>query len=482
MTMIKKISAVSHLTLVLMVLSVALESAEGHESHSLTAKRRPNFVIIMADDLGYSDLGCYGCQDFETPAIDTLARHGIRFTDGYVSHPYCSPSRAGLLSGKYQQSVGHECNPAYDESNSAIGIDTSTTLLPARLEAADYRTALIGKWHLGAGKPFRPAVRGFSDFYGFLGGGHDYFKTDPQGKNYNSPIWRDHQPTSDTLTYLTDDLTTEAEHFIASHRNQPFCLLLMYNAPHAPDQVTKDYLQRVASIQHPGRRRYAALVQGVDAGVNRIVNKLAALSLTKDTLVIFLSDNGGRRGVSDNRPLRGNKGWLHEGGIRVPMIASMPGTLAEGTVFREPVLAIDWLPTALQMAGIEIPQGCDGVDLMPFLNGHRNAPPHSTLFWRVSGGAGYAVRQGDWKLVHDIGMPQPALYNLSNDLGEDHDLSESEPDRLAKIQQTYATWNASLESPRWNDAHVNNTESERAKALQTGTRQYPMPWVTPQKR
>ena len=470
------------LTLTWMLFGLGLESAHGSENDSSSNNRKPNFVIIMADDLGYSDLSCYGCQDFETPAIDALARHGIRFTDGYVSHPYCSPSRAGLLSGKYQQSVGHECNPPYDESNSEIGIDTNTILLPSHLQDAGYRTALIGKWHLGAGQPFRPAARGFTDFYGFLGGGHDYFKTDPKGKNYNSPIWRNHQPTSDKLTYLTDDLTTEAERFIESNQNQPFCLLLMYNAPHAPDQVTENYLQRVASIQHPGRRRYAALVQGIDTGVDRIVNRLKSLSLTKNTLIVFLSDNGGRRGVSDNRPLRGNKGWLHEGGIRVPMIFSMPGTLPEGAVYRQPVMAIDTLPTAMRMAGINIPQECDGVDLLPFLKSNPEETPHPILFWRVAGGEGYAVRKGYWKLVHDIGMPKPSLYDLNNDLGENLDLSESEPEVLAEIQQAYATWDASLESPRWNDAHVNNTKSERSKASQSGTRQFPMPWVNSQKQ
>lgn len=467
--------------LILFFLGGCLESAQGRETDLAPANRKPNIVVIMADDLGYSDLGCYGCQDFETPAIDALARGGVRFTDGYVSHPYCSPSRAGFLSGRYQQSVGHECNPPYDESNSKIGIDINTTLLPARLQDAGYRTALIGKWHLGAGKPFRPVTRGFTDFYGFLGGGHDYFKTDPQGKNYNSPIWRNHQPTADTLTYLTDDLTAEAERFVKSNQDHPFCLLLMYNAPHSPDQVTDEYLQRVASIKHPGRRRYAALVQGVDAGVNRIVNQLNSLSLTKNTLVIFLSDNGGRRGVSDNRPLRGNKGWLHEGGIRVPMIFSMPGTLPEGTVYRQPVMAIDLLPTALHMAGVAIPNTCDGIDLLPFLTSKRDAPPHPMLYWRVSGGEGFAVRKGDWKLVQDIGMPKPELYNLSNDLGENHDLSGSEPETLAQIQQAYATWNAALETPRWSDGHINNTQSERIKAIQSESRQFPMPWVNAKK-
>ena len=189
--------------------------------------RRPNLIVIMVDDMGYRDASCYGCIDFTTPNIDALAESGVRMTEGYVSHPYCSPSRAGLMSGRYQQRFGHEHNPPYLEDNNEIGIDKATRLLPDILKEQGYATGLVGKWHLGAGKPFRPAVRGFTEFYGFLGGGHHYFKVDPEGKGYNSPLWRDHAPVADKPTYLTDDLTKEAEAFIDRHKNKPFCLLLM---------------------------------------------------------------------------------------------------------------------------------------------------------------------------------------------------------------------------------------------------------------
>jgi len=212
-------------------------TAPADHSHAQDA-RRPNVVVIMADDMGYRDASCYGCVDFETPYIDALAAAGVRCTDGYVSHPYCSPSRAGLLTGRYQQGFGHEHNPPYDEDNEVIGIDVETQLLPDVLREAGYATGLIGKWHVGAGPPFRPAARGFTEFYGFLGGGHHYFNVNPDGKNYDSPMWRDHAPTDDMLTYLTDDLTAEAEAFIERNADEPFCLLVMYNAPHAPDHVT----------------------------------------------------------------------------------------------------------------------------------------------------------------------------------------------------------------------------------------------------
>lgn len=436
-----------------------------------------NVVIIMADDLGYRDVGCYGCIDFETPNIDQLAKRGIRCTNGYVSHPYCSPSRAGLLSGKYQQSFGHEHNPPYDEDNGKIGIDPNTTLLPQIMAKSGYQTGLIGKWHLGAGQPFRPSVRGFEEFYGFLGGGHHYFRVTPDGKNYDSPMWRNGKPTSDTLTYLTDDLTREAEQFIDSNRSDPFCLLLMYNAPHAPDHVTQNYLDQVASIQHEGRRRYAALVQGVDAGVGRVIAKLDQLGLTEKTLVVFLSDNGGRAGVSDNRPLRGNKGWLHEGGVRVPFILSMPGRLPQNQTYDQPVVALDLLPTAMGLGGVSVPTNCDGVDLLPFLSGNKTGRPHDSIFWRVSGGKGYAIREGDWKLVHDIGMPSAELYDLTKDPGEDHNLASEQPQRVVALQRKYNAWSKQLETPRWTEGHTQNTINDRAAAKKAGTRQSPMPWV-----
>ncbi len=460
-------------------LCLGFANANGQDMGTLKNSRRPNIVIIMADDLGYRDVGCYGCIDFQTPNIDALAKSGIRCTSGYVSHPYCSPSRAGLLSGQYQQTFGHEHNPAYDEQNNKVGIDTGTRLLPAIMSDSGYKTGLIGKWHLGAGKPFRPSVRGLTEFYGFLGGGHDYFKTVPNGTNYNSPMWRDHKPTDDRLTYLTDDLTSEAEKFIERNREDPFCLLLMYNAPHAPDHVTDDYLQRVATIKHAGRRRYAALVQGVDEGVKRIVLKLKSLQLTERTLVVFLSDNGGRRGVSDNRALRGNKGWLHEGGVRVPFILSMPGRLPQDRVYNPPVLALDLLPTALRLGNIAVPKNCNGVNLVPFLTGSKNGSPHESIFWRVSGGEGYAVRHGKWKLVHDVGMSLPELYDLTTDIGEDHDQSKNEPQVVALLQRQFRVWNATLEAPRWTEGHSQNTIRERTKAKEAKTRQWPMPWINP---
>jgi arylsulfatase A-like enzyme len=439
-------------------------------------ERPPNVLVILVDDLGFRDLGCQGCVDFETPEIDALAKGGVRLTQGYVSHPYCSPSRAGILTGRYQQRFGHEHNPRYDEADDSTGTDVGELMLPELFAKAGYATSHIGKWHLGAGEPFRPLARGYAEFFGFLGGGHDYFKADGEDE-YRSPLWRGAAPTETQPTYLTDDLTDEALAFIERNQERPFFLILAYNAPHSPNQATAGYLSSVSEIEHDGRRRYAALVRGVDAGVGRLMASLKAHELDQDTLVVFLSDNGGRRGVSDNRPLRGNKGWLHEGGLRVPFLFRWPGKLPAGVIYDEPVLALDVLPTALARAGIELPENLDGVDVYSFLRGEAEGAPRDTLHWRVCGGAGWAIRRGDWKLVSDVSMESPALYNLAVDPGEDRNLAGEKPALVSDLLARHAAWDEQLRDPAWSEDHAQSVTMERAKAREAGARQFPMPWV-----
>ncbi|MCP3915231.1 MAG: sulfatase-like hydrolase/transferase [bacterium] len=440
------------------------------------AERPPNVVVILVDDLGYRDLGCQGCVDFETPNIDALAAGGVRLTQGYVSHPYCSPSRAAILTGRYQQRFGHDHNPRYDESDDVTGTDTREVMLPKRLAEAGYRTGHLGKWHVGAGAPFRPLARGYDEFFGFLGGGHDYFRADGTNE-YAGALWRGAAPTEQAPSYLTDDLTNEALAFIERNAQAPFFLLLAYNAPHSPNQVTPEYLEPVAGIAHAARRKYAGLVRGVDAGVGRVMAALKEHGIDEDTLVVFLSDNGGRRGVSDNRPLRGNKGWLHEGGLRVPFLFRWPGRLPAGVTYDGPVSALDVLPTALAQAGIEQPRDLDGVDVVPFLAGEREGVPHETLHWRVCGGGGWAIRHGDWKLVQDVSMESAELYDLSKDVGESTDLAVARPAIVRDLARRHAAWNRALREPVWTDGHARSVTMERTKALDAGTRQYPMPWV-----
>jgi arylsulfatase A-like enzyme len=421
-------------------------------------------IVIFTDDQGYSDVGCYGCVDFETPHIDSLARDGLRFTSGYVSHPYCSPSRAGILSARYQQSFGHEANPLYDEANDKIGIPVTTTLLPDLFQKHGYRTAAFGKWHLGAGKPFRPSVRGFGKTFVFLGGGHDYFGSKPGGKNYQSPIWIDGTPSDFKITYVTDDISRAAVEFIAHNKTNPFMMYVAYNAPHAPDQATPQYLDRVKDIKHPKRRVYAAMVTAIDDGVGRIVETLKEHGLYRNTLLVYLSDNGGRALSADNRPLRGNKGWLYEGGIRVPFIMTWPDRFQGNRVVDTPVSALDILPTGLAAANMPVPAGLDGVNLLPYLTGETTNPPHKTLHWRVSGGKGFALREGRWKLVKDIGMDQAELYDLDSDIGETKDLAKSKPELLQRLLAEHRAWNETLVQPLFADPHPRNMERERANS------------------
>ena len=436
---------------------------------------RPNVLVVLVDDLGWRDLGCQGAEDIPTPHLDALAASGVRMTQGYVSHPYCSPSRAGILTGRYQQRFGHEHNPRYDEASDEIGSDVRETFLPALLSDAGYATAHVGKWHVGAGEVFRPLARGYDEFFGFLGGGHDYFRADGSSE-YAGPLWRGAAPTDEQPTYLTDDLTNEALAFVRRNRGGPFFLLLAYNAPHSPDHVTEEYMASLQHIPNERRRRYAGLVGGVDAGVGRLMAELEELGIERDTLVIFLSDNGGRRGPSDNRPLRGNKGWLHEGGIRVPFLMSWPGVLPAGVTYDAPITALDVLPTAVSLAGLQLPADLDGLDLMPHLLGERTEAPHDTLHWRVCGGEGWAVRRGRWKLVRDVSMEAPALYDLEQDLGEDRDLAAEKPVLVAELEALHAAWDAGLVAPRWSDGHRRSVSMERDKASEAGQRQFPMVW------
>ena len=357
-----------------------------------------------------------------------------------------------------------------------MGTDVDEAMLPALLEGTGYRTAHVGKWHVGAGEPFRPLARGFDEFFGFLGGGHHYFLAD-DASEYRGPLWRGAAPTDQQPTYLTDDLTDEAVAFVERSGGEPFFLLLAYNAPHSPDHVTEQYLEPLAGIEHGGRRRYAGLVAGVDAGVGRLMATLEERGLREDTLVVFLSDNGGRRGLSDNRPLRGNKGWLHEGGLRVPFFWSWPGRLPGGAVYDEPVTALDILPTVLAQAGATLPADLDGVDVLPYLGGERKGAPHEKLHWRVCGGEGWAVRRGRWKLVRDVSMSAAALYDLDADVGEDRDLAAEYPGVAAELAALHLDWDRTLEAPRWTEGHAGSVTMERGRAREAGTRQFPMDWV-----
>jgi arylsulfatase A-like enzyme len=423
---------------------------------------RPNVIVILADDLGYADLGYTGCRDFETPHIDRLAASGVRFVNGYVTHPYCSPSRAGLLTGRYQQRFGHESNPSFMPDDDTVGTPTDERFLSAALKGAGYRTAAIGKWHLGDAPRFLPEQRGFDEFYGFSGGGFNYYGT-PNPREPRHRVVRNGQPVPlDKISYLTDDFSDEAVSFIGRNEKNPFFLYLAYNAVHAPNQAPQKYLDRTQHIEYGARSVYAAQTIAMDGGIGRILKTLEDKRLRENTLVFFLSDNGGRADLADNRPLRGHKGILYEGGVRVPFLLSWPGRLKGGSDYRQAVCALDIFPTAVAAAGGSLAGGkpLDGVDLTPFLTGAQKQAPHETLYWREIGGQGYALRQGRHKLVKRAAADRIELFDLETDPNERRDLAAQKPDVVAELKRLYERWNAQLMPPRWTDPHGANARRE----------------------
>lgn len=411
------------------------------------ASRSPNFVVILADDLGYADVGFHGLKDFVTPNIDALADAGIRFTSGYVSHPYCSPSRAGLLTGRYQHRFGHVHNPKF---RAGEGLPLSESMLPEVLAQAGYVSALVGKWHLGDGPEYHPLHRGFDEFFGFLGGGHDYFESaDRDAREYLIPLEANGREVP-VEGYLTDQLTDAALDFVRRNASRPFFLYLAYNAPHGPLQAPPEHLDRVDSIADTRRRTYAAMVTALDDGVGRLVTLLGDLELTSDTLVFFLSDNGGPTpaNASDNTPLRATKGTVYEGGVRVPFVVSWPGQLAKGESYDPPVSALDIFPTLVAAAGGEPPEGLDGVDLLPFLTGADSGTPHEQLFWHSDAGDQHAVRQAGYKLVRVLGR-DAELYSIDTDISEEADISRDEAARAGELMRAAETWRSAHPAAAW---------------------------------
>jgi arylsulfatase A-like enzyme len=415
------------------------------------ATRRPNIIVILADDLGFADVGFQGCKDFSTPYIDRIARAGIRFTNACVSHPFCSPTRAGLMTGRYQHRFGHENNPIYNPRDEVAGLPTSEITLANVLSDAGYATGQIGKWHLGAAPKFHPLKRGFKEQFGFLGGGHDYFKAEtdnPDAREYMIPIERDGKPVQES-EYLTDAFSREAAAFVRRHDKDPFFLYLAYNSPHTPLQAPKEYLERVGSIEDPIRRSYAAMICAMDDGIGRLLATLEVLKLENDTLIFFLSDNGGPTPVThaDNRPYRGVKGQVYEGGIHVPFVMKWKGKLPEGETYGSPIISLDIFPTAAAVAGARVPtdRPIDGVNLMPHITGKASAPPHDKLYWRTGGGQSFAVRQGNWKLVK-IGS-RTELYDIEADIAESKDAAAQKPEILSRLEDARVNWNRQMIAP-----------------------------------
>jgi len=427
--------------------------------------RKPNIVIFLADDLGYADLGCQGCKDIPTPNIDSLAKNGIRCTNGYANHPVCSPSRAALLSGRYQQRFGFEYNSGPERFASPLfGLPRDEMTLAERLKAVGYATGMVGKWHVGFKEGLRPHERGFDFHFGFLSGAHTYL---PDRKD-NDPLLRNGKVVQEK-EYLTDAFAREAVAFIDRSKDKPFFLYVAFNAVHAPLQATSAYEKRFPAIKDAKRKTYAGMLAAMDDAVGKILAKLRELKLEQDTLVAFYSDNGGptAQTTSRNDPLRGFKGQMYEGGIRVPFLLQWKGRLPAGIVYEPMVAGFDLHATALAAAGVPLPKEkpLDGVDLVPYLKGEKKGQPRETLFWRA--GAQHAARVGDWKLVSVRGDAQ--LFNLKDDIGEKTDLSAKRPEKLKELQAAYAAWDKQMIAPKWirQDAKKPGTKKEQPKADDT---------------
>ncbi len=422
---------------------------------------RPNILLIVSDDLGYADIGVYGGQDIPTPNIDRIAREGVRFTNAYVSGPYCSPTRAGLMTGRYPQRFGYEFQP---DGSMEFGLPLTEQTMADRLKAAGYRTAVFGKWHLGTGERFHPMRRGFEEFFGFLGGQHSYIDLAiPE----HDPLL-DGMTHASSVTYLTDMLGDRAVEFIHRHAQEPFFLYLAFNAAHTPLQVPQKYLDRFTTIPDQRRRRYASMLSAMDDAIGKTLEALRERNLDDKTLVIFLNDNGGPtmptttvNGAS-NGPLRGSKRQTWEGGIRVPFLLSWKGRLPAGRVDDRPTIQLDILPTALAAANVAAKANdFDGVDLLPFLSGSANGLPHDVLYWRFGGMM--AIRKGDWKLVKtregplvDIDpsvlsdLSEVGLYNLAEDIGETRNRAMERRDKVKELSELWQGWNRQLMKPLWN--------------------------------
>ena len=460
------------------------------------AARSPNIVVIIADDLGYGECSCQTpTTDIPTPNIDAISRAGVRFTDGYVTAPFCAASRAGLLTGRLQTRFGFEFNPIGDRNAAAgIGLPVKERTLADQLrDEAGYATTLIGKWHLGGTAPFHPVRRGFDHFFGFLHEGHFFvpspatdhvtwlrrrhLPTAATGSRWTSadgrtvysshlghnepaydadnPIIRDGQPVIETEN-LTDAFAREAVSFIEGNADRPFLLCLSFNAVHSPLQGRDDYLARFASIDDVQRRIFAAMLSHLDDAVGRVTAALRRTNIEEDTLLFFISDNGGPTAelTSSNLPLRAGKGSLYEGGIRVPFLLQWPRMITGGQTYEQPVSSLDIAATALAATGVAaLPESqSDGVNLMPFLTGQQAGQPHQELFWRV--GQQAALRSGEWKIVRDTRRsPRPRdeweLYRLADDIGETRDLASTEPDRLRQLRGRWETINAEMVDPLW---------------------------------
>lgn len=455
--------------LLLLALATVLAMSDTAQSAEPTSAK-PNIIFILADDLGYTDLACYGSKYHETPNIDRMASQGMRFTSGYTCGPNCQPTRAALMSGQYMPRTGIYTVGSIDrfnwQSRSLRPVDNVTKLAPGKitiaeaLQRAGYKTALFGKWHLGDDPEHHPLQQGFDEAI-VSAGEHFDFTTNPK-VDYPEGA------------YLADFLTDKALDFIRRHKDGPFFLCLHHFAVHAPHEAKKELIEKFKAKPPAGGHHspiYAAMIASVDESVGRVLAALDESKLAAKTLVIFSSDNGGVGGyeregirggsITDNAPLRGGKGMLYEGGIRVPYIFRWPGKIAPGSICEQPINSVDLYPTLLNLTGAESATSypLDGTSYGRLLtSGGKTDPVRGPLFWHFpgylgSGGATWrttpvgTIRHGDWKLLEFFEDGRLELYNLRNDVGETNNLAGKMPDKAKELQEKLVAWRKELKAP-----------------------------------
>ncbi|UOY06126.1 sulfatase-like hydrolase/transferase [Muricauda sp. SCSIO 64092] len=406
-------------------------------------EQRPNIIVILLDDAGYVDFGFMGSEDLETPNIDALAKSGTVFTDAHVSATVCAPSRAGLITGIYQQRFGFEANGTGDAQSGDLGLADDVTTMAEVLKEGGYTTIALGKWHLGGTPTDHPNQRGFDEFYGFLTGSRSYFPLE----NPNEYRMLQHNGKRIAFEgYMTDVLGDASVRYVKENKDSPFFMYLAYNAVHTPMHAKEEHLKKYEG--HP-RKELAAMTWSLDENIGRLQQELKSLGIAENTLIFFLSDNGGaHNNQSSSGPLKGWKGSKFEGGHRIPFVVSWPKKIEGGGMFGGLTSSLDIFATAVAAAAIpleELPE-LDGVDLMPFLIGEKKGNPHKQLFWRKLEET--AARSGDHKLIRldDFGH---VLYDLNKDLGETQDLSKERPEELNAILQKLESWEHTLLEPLW---------------------------------
>lgn len=411
-------------------------------SASNGAEQKPNILVFLVDDVGWAEFGFQGNKQIPTPNIDSIAKNGVTFTQGYVSGPYCSPTRAGLMTGRYQTRFGHEFNSTARQT----GLSLEEKTMADRLKELGYATCAIGKWHLGDKPKYRPMRRGFDEFYGTLANTPFFHPTMFVDSRESDEV----QKVTDPEFYTTDAYGERAVDWLAKHKDEPWFLYVPFNAQHAPLQSPQKYLDRFGKIKLEKRKTFAAMMSAMDDAVGKILKQVKDMGQEDNTLIFFLSDNGGptKQTTSKNTPLRGFKATTWEGGVRVPFCVQWTGHLPAGAKYSEPVIQLDILPTALAAAGAPASAEAklDGVDLLPYLTGQKSGRPHEALYWRF--GHQWAIRHGDWKLVAGNGGDlEGELFNLAKENTETTNLAGELSDKVAELKSLWEVWNAEQAPP-----------------------------------